>query len=133
MKNGKLINKGCANINPTNTGATEAPTVRATPVTPAAADRSSGRTIAIVYDCRVGTSIWLMLKRRSRTATARGRLGIRGIRMSKMFEGRCVKTIVFTSPNRAANRDASNAEIPAKTFAPKKIMPSAPGFTPNLR
>ena len=48
---------------PTNHGAIEAPTVRATPVIPAAAERSSGRTTAIKYDCLVGTSIWLMLKR----------------------------------------------------------------------
>ena len=35
-------------INPTNRGAIEAPTVRATPVMPAAADRSSGSTTAMV-------------------------------------------------------------------------------------
>jgi len=42
-------------------GATAAPVVRATPVTPAAAERSSGSTTAIVYDWRVGTSICEML------------------------------------------------------------------------
>ena len=36
-----------------------APVVRATPVTPAAAERSSGSTTAMTYDWRVGTSIWL--------------------------------------------------------------------------
>jgi hypothetical protein len=47
-----------------------APVVRATPVIPAAADRFAGLTTAIVYDCRVGTSIWLMLNRARRTNTA---------------------------------------------------------------
>ncbi len=47
-----------------------APVVRATPVTPAAAERSSGSTTAMTYDWRVGTSIWLRLNRRSRTTTA---------------------------------------------------------------
>ena len=47
-----------------------APVVRAMPVTPAAAERSSGSTTAMTYDWRVGTSIWLRLKRSSRTATA---------------------------------------------------------------
>ena len=45
----------------------------------------------------------------------------------------CTGTIVLTSPKRAASRDASSAEIPAKTLAPKKIAPSVPGFTPNRR
>ena len=51
------ISAGRAYKNPTMNGASAAPLVRATPVIPAAADRSSGRTTAIVYDCRVGTSI----------------------------------------------------------------------------
>src|SRR5262249_49357482 len=62
MKNGRSIHCGLAYKRPANTGAIAAPVVRATPVIPAAAERSSGRTIAIVYACRVGTSIWLMLK-----------------------------------------------------------------------
>src|SRR5882724_11739318 len=78
MKNGMFIREGRANINPANKGAIAAPIVRATPVMPAAADRSSGRTTAMVYDCLAGTSIWLMLKRRRSTATASGRFGIRG-------------------------------------------------------
>ena len=40
------------------------------------------------------------------------RFGIRGISSS------------FTGPIRAASREASRAEVPAKTFAPKKIPPS---------
>src|SRR6266513_6557603 len=70
MKNGTLIQEGLANIKPTNKGLMAAPVVRATPVIPAAAERSSARTTAIVYDCLVGTSIWLILKRTRRTKTA---------------------------------------------------------------
>src|SRR6266480_7420246 len=133
MKNGTLIQEGLANIKPTNKGLMAAPVVRATPVIPAAAERSSARTTAIVYDCLVGTSIWLILKRTRRTKTASLRLGISGTRMSKMLEGRWVKTMVLISPKREARRDASSAEIPAKIFAQKKMTPRVPGFTPNRR
>src|SRR5258706_15203915 len=128
-----FISAGCANKNPTNKWLIAAPVVRATPVIPAAADRSSGRTTAIVYDCRVGTSIWLMLKRKSSTATASGRLGIRGKRISSRFEGRWVKTIVRIRPKRAASRDASKAETPAHRFAQKKIAPRDAGLAPKRR
>src|SRR5690242_330164 len=111
MKNGRLIKDGRANIHPANTGAIAAPVVRATPVIPAAADRSSGRTTAMTYDCRVGTSIWLMLNRASSTRIASARVGISGTSSSRMLDGRCVKTIVSTRPNRAARRDASSADI----------------------
>src|SRR6202035_2551460 len=103
MKNGALIHEGRANKTPTNNGLMAAPVVRATPVIPAAAERSSALTTAIVYDCLVGTSIWLMLKRSNKTAIAHGRFGISGTRISKILEGRCVATIVFTRPNRAAS------------------------------
>src|SRR6267143_463269 len=77
MKKGRLISEGRANIHPANMGASAAPVVRATPVIPAAADRSSGPTMAMVYDCLVGTSIWLILKRSSSTRIASGRVGIK--------------------------------------------------------
>src|SRR6202521_2321840 len=121
MKNGALIREGRANINPTNKGLIAAPVVRATPVIPAAAERSSGLTTAIVYDCRVGTSIWLMLKRKSKTKTASLRFGISGTTISRMFEGRWVATMVLMRPKREASRDASSDEIPAKIFAQKKM------------
>ena len=47
--------------------------VRATPVIPDAAERSSGATTAIMYDCLVGTSIWLMLNRTSSSMSQRQR------------------------------------------------------------
>src|SRR5258705_2890937 len=115
------------------TGEIEAPVVRAIPVTPAAADRSPGSTTAITYDWRVGTSIWLRLKRRSRTAIASARFGMSGTRISRMFDGRWVQTIVLISPNRAANRDADREETAASRFAPKKMPPRSAGSTPYWR
>ena len=56
----------------------------------------------MIYDCRVGTSIWEMLNRRKSTATANGKFGISGTRISRMLDGRWVKTIVLTSPKREA-------------------------------
>jgi hypothetical protein len=107
--------------------------VRATPVIPAAADRSSGRTIAIVYDCLAGTSIWLMLNLASRTTIADVRFGMSGTQIRRIFEGRCVKTIVRTSPMRVANLDANSAEMPARRFAPKKMLPRTAGSVPNRK
>ena len=45
-------------------------------------ERSSAATTAIVYDCRVGTSICEVLKRKSSMAIASGRLGISGTSIS---------------------------------------------------
>ena len=72
-----------------------APVVRATPVTPAAADRSSGSTTAMVYDWRVGTSICEMLNRSNKTMTASGKVGINGTKINRMFEGMCVNALVL--------------------------------------
>ena len=74
-----------------------------------------------------------MLNRMSSTTTASVRLGIKGTRMSSTFDGKCVTTIVFTSPMREARREASSAEIPASTLAQKKITPSFTGWTPNRK
>src|SRR5438270_9936105 len=127
MKNGKLISAGRANKQPAKSGARAAPVVRATPVMPAVADRSSGRTRAIVYDCRVGTSIWLILNRRKSTRTAEESVGISGTRIRRIFDGRWVNTIVLMRPNREASQDAQNALRPARILAPKKISPSVAG------
>ena len=105
--------------------------VRAMPVTPAAAERSSGSTTAIVYDCRVGTSICEMENRTSSTAIASDSVGMSGTSTRSTFEGRCVATIVFTSPMRRAIHAADSAETPASRFAPKKIAPSVAGPTPK--
>src|SRR5512136_1600446 len=87
------------------------PVVRATPVTPAAADRSSGSTTAIVYDWRVGTSICEMLKRSSKTMTANGKVGIKGTRISKMFDGMWVKTLVLHHTDFDRTVISYNADI----------------------
>ena len=105
--------------------------MRTIPVTPAAAERSSGSTIAIVYDCRVGTSICEMEKRRSSTAIASGCVGMSGTSARSTLEGRCVATIVFTSPMRRAMAAAESAENPASTLAPKKIAPRVAGADPK--
>src|SRR5664279_6662911 len=101
------------------------------PVTPAAAERSAGGTSAIVYAWRVGTSIWEMLKRKSRTAMASGRLGMSGTKNRSTLEGKWVTTMVASSPIRRATHDAVSADSPARTFAPKKMAPSTLGETPK--
>jgi hypothetical protein len=74
-----------------------------------------------------------MLNRKKRITTAKGKLGMSGTSKRRMFDGKCVNTIVLTSPILEANRDAMSAEIPASRFAMKKIAPKVAGFTPNLR
>src|SRR5579872_5986323 len=127
MKKGRLTRLGCARQYPASVGEIAAPTERATVVIPEAAERSSGCTTAIVYDCRVGTSICEMQKRTSRTATASVTFGIKGTRISSTFDGRCVKTIVLISPNRFARLDAPIAEAAASRLATKNMLPSSAG------
>src|SRR6476646_3633038 len=114
MKNGVAIRAGLLMSKPASAGERDAPMVRAIPVTPAAAERSSEATTAIVYDWRVGTSICEKLNRSRKTPIAKDKLGIRGTSMSRILDGRCVNTIVLTSPIRAATRAAARAEIAAK-------------------
>jgi len=62
MKNGALIRDGRANINPTNNGLIAAPVVSGhAGDTGGCGSFFSALTTAMVYDCLVGTSIWLML------------------------------------------------------------------------
>jgi len=130
-KEGQVDELRSSEQGPAKNGASEAPVVLATPVIPAAADLSSGTTIAIVYDCLVGTSICEMLNRTSRTSTASCSVGISGTKISRILDGRCLNTIVRTRPICAASRDASSAEIPANILAPKKIPPSVAASTPS--
>ena len=97
--------------------------VRATPVTPAAAERSSGGTTAITYDWRVGTSICEILNRNIKTAMAHGKFGISGTRISNRFDGRWVKTMVLTRPKRVASCAAYKAERPANKFGRRRCCP----------
>src|SRR4030066_1400158 len=129
MKNGILNSAGDERKNPLKTGDNEDPTERAMLVIPAAAERSSGLTTAIVKDWRVGTSIWEMEYRSIITAIARLRLGMSGIRQSNILDGICVKTIVLIRPILDARRTASKAEMPATLCAPKNIPRSVPAST----
>src|SRR5512139_1688860 len=123
IKKGTLSREAFPRRGPATMGDREDPVVRAMPVIPAAAERSSGLTTAMVYDWRVGTSIWEMLKRISKTVMASGKLGMRGTRINRILEGMCVKTIVLISPILEATLAAARAEMPASTLAPKKIVP----------
>src|SRR5439155_21190826 len=107
------------NAQPVTVGERAVAALRATFVNPAAAVRSSGSPTAIVYDCRVGTSICEMLIRARKTAAASAPLGIRGTRTSRAFEGRCVKTIVLIRPMRPASQPAARSETPERTLTKK--------------
>src|SRR5947207_708221 len=52
-----------------------------------------------------------MLNRTSRPAMARRRLGMSGTRMSRIFEGRCVNTMVLTGPMSECRRAHSEPQI----------------------
>src|ERR1700674_1535585 len=96
-KNGKLIRAALPTTTVAIMGEIAAPTERATPVTPAAAERSSGLTTATVYDWRAGTSICEMENRSQSIAVANDRFGMSGTRISNKLEGTWLKTIVLTS------------------------------------
>src|SRR5215470_2757468 len=68
----------------------------------AAAGRSAGVTTAITYDARVGTSICDSALRASSRPIAVVKSGANGMRINRMFDGKCVKTIVLMRPMRAA-------------------------------
>ena len=102
-------------------------------VVAAAAVRSSGSTIAARYACLVGTSIWDRANRRSRTAIASARVGISGMQINKMFEGRCVNTIVFNSPKRAPTRAAAIEDAAWRSPAAKITADISSGDAPNRR
>src|SRR4030066_1085929 len=128
MKNGMLNSAGDERKKPLKAGNSDEPTERAMFVIPAAAERSSGLTTALGKGWRVGTSIWEMEYRSIITAIARLRFGMSGIRQSNMLDGICVKTIVLMRPILDESRTANKAEMPARTFAPKKIPPSVPAL-----
>src|SRR5262245_10526185 len=77
-------------------------------VAPAAAARASGSTTAAVYDWRVGTSIWEIANRMSRTTIAQTSVGMKGTRMSRILDGTWVNTIVLIRPMRRARAAAAN-------------------------
>ena len=113
-------------------GEIAAPSVRAMPVTPAAAERSSGSTTAIMYDWRVGTSIWLSANRASSTHDRQ-----RQRRHQRHEHQQDVRRQVREDhrvDQADARGDARGRRAPtraARTFAPKKIGRARPGSTPK--
>ena len=47
--------------------------------------------------------------------------------LNKMFDGKCVQTIVFNNPIRCASQSAASSERPESTPTQKKTTPSASG------
>src|SRR5205809_7976809 len=106
MKNGRL-SAATLNAHPLTAGANAEAVLRATLVRPAVAVRSSGSTTAIVYDCRVGTSICEMLIRARNMAAASAPVGMTGTRTSRTLDGKWVKTLVLMRPIRLASHAAA--------------------------
>ena len=75
-----------------------------------------------------GRAIWERAKRASKTVAASGKVGMKGTSSSR-FEGKCVNTIVLSSPIRAAMRSASRYETRRHHVRPKKEW--ADGFRPG--
>lgn len=126
------MNSGLAKNIPLIDGDSDAPIERVILVMPEAAERSSSETNAMVYACLTGTSICEMQNLKINIAVAKIKFGIKGIKINRTLEGKCVKTIVLTSPNRFAIRSANNVDMPAARLTVKSILPSMPGFTLNL-
>src|SRR5437773_7671296 len=105
-------------------GLTAEAKLRGTEVMLAAAARSTGTTTAITYELRVGTSICDRALRASKSAITDARLGANGTSKRRMLDGRCVNTIVLTSPIRLAMRVATRYENAENTPVQKKIVPA---------
>src|SRR5438128_12423843 len=95
---------------PASTGLIAEARLRGTAVMLAAAARSTGTTTAITYELRVGTSICDRALRASRSAITDARLDAKGTSNRRMLDGKCVNTIVLTSPIRLAIRVAARYE-----------------------
>src|SRR5688572_14724600 len=95
---------------PARSGLTAEARLRGTAVTLAAAARSPGVTTAITYEVRVGTSICESAARARRSTIAIQSVGANGVSRRKRLAGRCVNTIVLTSPMRAEIHAATGYE-----------------------
>ena len=84
--------------------------LRVTLVMLLAAFRSSDGIMAVMYDCRVGTSICERVCRSNKKATDVSKVGARPTAISSMFDGMCVKTMVFSNPNLLASGPAAKKE-----------------------
>ena len=58
-------------------------------------------------------------------------VGANAVRIRKRFDGRCVNTIVFTSPNRRASGTAAKYETAEHRLVTKKIDPTVEMLIPN--
>ena len=100
-------------------------------VTPAAKVRSSGRTTAATYDCRVGTSISTSDSRSRNNTTAHRADGMNAAAIKNTLEGRCVKTMVLISPIRRASHAAPRCDSAFNTCTVKNNSASWLSAMPN--
>ena len=121
-----------ANRAPAIAGLTAAARLRGTEVTLAAAERYAGVTTTMTYEERVGTSIWESAARASRKAMARCILGEKAAQIKNRLDGRCVKTMVFTSPIFRDSQAATGKENAENTADQKKDTPAVVKDRPNL-
>ncbi|TPW01378.1 MAG: hypothetical protein FD124_3724, partial [Alphaproteobacteria bacterium] len=93
--------------------------------------RSSGRTIAMTYDWRVGTSISTRPSRSRNRIAAMAKVGASGTVSSNRLDGMWVNTMVFTSPMRAASQAAPRCDTAFISRAPKNSRPITLAETPK--
>src|SRR5512139_3619268 len=86
-----------------------------------AAFRSSVGIMAVTYDCRVGTSICDKVCLSSRKATDVSNVGARPTAISNMFDGMCVKTMVFSRPILLARGPAKRKEAAVTIWVTKTM------------
>lgn len=72
-------------------------------------------------------------KRNIRNNNASGSVGISGTRIRKMFDGRCVNTMVLIKPMRRASRGAASCENALSTPVQKKMVPAVTIESPKPR
>src|SRR6266581_4360075 len=117
--------------------ATDEPTaqkiLRARFAMPLANVRSLGRTTAETYDWRVGTSISTSASRHRNSTIATFNEGANAVATKNMLEGKCVKTMVFTSPMRRANHAAPRWEAAFSKCTAKNRTPRLSSATPKRR
>src|SRR6516162_7919313 len=116
---------------PARTGLAAPARLRGAAVTLAAAGRSDGVTTAMTYDVRAGTSIWERVLFISSSAIAISSVGAKGTSIKQTFDGRCVKTIVFTRPMRRASRTAIGYEKAERRPDQKNKEPAAVSDNPK--
>src|SRR5260370_1641137 len=85
---------------PAKAGLSDDARLRGTAVTLAAAGLSGGGTTAITYDVRVGTSICDSAERASKRPSTTVRPAEKAATIKQTLQATCLKTTVFTIPNR---------------------------------